>query len=658
MKKIVRILLLFFLVLLFGCKQDIPELTPEEQEKQQFEEIIKVLDNIDPIADNALKSENPEEELKKVAEQFKDNPEIEDIYFERDKLILKFKNGGYVGWFIKEKLQPTTRTSHYFEDIKTIKGTRSGENNLYPKILYIYRHTLDKSRANLNEYTRNYINSIIDIGYNITPVYGEDFTLDFARTGLTGYDAVFIDSHGSFDKGAGLTWILTGEKLFEDNDLLIFKERIWHLGHILYDLSGTKDTYELWISQNFIDDNYKDNSFPSNSFWYFGTCQTMMDSKLRFAKVLAKKGASKIVGYDETTFAVVAIDHAHAILDKLLIGESYNQIFSSFNDLGKWLCSGNNCLIQYEKSAKRQEEYSAGKLLRTTNLVSYPADINFRFHILQLAKQNMTIPLVIDTQEEIKIISGSGSYEVTSSNPQVASASVTPEKVIIKALSKGVSRITVTDTQTKLTAMLDVGVITLQQKKIEEIIPSQFVEILKDLNMPFYEGENPPIIEGAYFISPNILSATNKSNDFDIGYQFGDETIRFYDQDNKTFEIKVASIQGNNTHSSIETSVTSGSNNAFTVYGKIRTEDIYDNSIYTIMGVVYSGTLDSQGNIKNFTQSFVMLDKNDPNGKYINVGDARTVIDGDYYSSKTTWPTRSTRSGGDDGKVSSISRKK
>lgn len=96
-----------------------------------------MLDAVDPIADEALKSDNPAEELQKVAEQFKDNPEIEDIYFERDKLVLKFKNAGYFFWLIKENIATSTKALQSRCDAELIKTTKSFEKNISENLIHL-----------------------------------------------------------------------------------------------------------------------------------------------------------------------------------------------------------------------------------------------------------------------------------------------------------------------------------------------------------------------------------------------------------------------------------------------------------------------------------------------------------------------------------------
>ncbi|WP_373732369.1 hypothetical protein [Bacteroides heparinolyticus] len=889
MKRFINLLLLLaFTALLFSCQQE-KELTPEEVEQQQIEAIIKLHEEISPVADKALSSANPVEELKKVAEQFKDRPEIEDIYFERDKLALKYEHGGYVYWLIiPESEQVDTKVA--MEQIDKLKQslptTRSGKKKEYPKTLYIYTHTLDESRKTNNNGIKSFIEETQNEGYNITPVYGEGLNVDFLKESLKGYDAIFLDSHGCFDEKAGLTAIQTGEKA----PFFITK---------LYLQLKNKEYRELWkndllvvmggkyigISQKFIEKYYKKGDFPSNSFFYSGCCQTMMDSENRFAKELNKAGISKIVGYNESTMASCAILNAmHLLVGLADFGSSYNEILSEFINAMHFIETGKGTkrykatFTNETKGVFRQFVYDHNMNFKySADITSYPADVDFRFPILKLEKHelemiignteeikisgegsgkykltedvanivqataekdkiivkavntgecNLTITdeengikevckikvkprlklekheleLISGNTGEIKIISeGSGNYKLTANvagiiqataqkdkiivkgvNPGECNLTVTDEgtgvkevckikvkprlrlekhelemisgnmeevrfagkgsgnytlttsvtgivqatagkdritiravnpgectltitdvetgiqeackikvkprqikklklerydlemisgnteevrfasegsgnytltpdvtgivqatagkdRITIRAVNPGKCNLTVTDVETGIKEVCKISVKTHQQK-IDEIIPAEFVDKLKELDVPFHEGKNPPIINGCYLISPCVLAKTNIQRDFAIGHRFSDHTIRFYDQDNKTLRIKIEEWQANSKSNSIETSVTAGTGNKFTVYGKVKTVKMNNPAIYTVLGIVYSGEF-GNGSIKNSHYAFVMLEKNDPNNEYIAVGKARVVIDQDGVSPTTAIPT-------------------
>ncbi len=668
MKKNLFILLFVFMELFAGCKEDIPsQLTPEEIEQQQLEAIIKLHEIIEPIANEALLSDNPEEEFKKVVEQFKDNPEIETIEFEDDNLALKYKNGGWVFWLIREEevVDDFTLNSSLRQIVNTESSkyvtTRSTQVKAYPKLLLIYQNSNDltKSFQGVYEEVKKDISKLKSENIDVTTVYGEAFNRDFAKSYFKGYDAIIIFTHGLFYEKTGDAWLITGEKTKKGFSIIGLIGKEWISGKKIAfcnvkekhkNSKGkiiTEDVEYYGISQHFINENYSRGDFPSNSFLYLGACHVMQDPLSRFAKVFYDKGIGKISGYDNKALNWSAYINMKEILTDLLKGLSYDESYTSFIDFVRWRETSEGWFKLLEKDlypAKRQDFYNFGEtsVAYSTNLVSYPADTDFRFHFLKLAEENVSLPLAVGHVKEIAILSGSNNYEVVSSDDKVATASVTSEKVTITALAEGQARITVTDKDTQLTSMLDVVVRTKQKHKIEEIIPETYLEVLGDLEFPIYDGENPPIINGTYDISPLILKATNKTSDFPIGHRFADAVLRFYNQNNETFEIQVKEKYDTQETSSIQTAITSGDGSNFTVYGTVKAVEIDNPSVYIVTASVYSGTLNSDGSIKDFAMSFICVDKNDPEGKYINKGDARVVIDGDYHSPKTTWT--STRS--------------
>ena len=886
MKRFINLLLLLaFTALLFSCQQEEKELTPEELEQQQIEAIIKLHEEISPVADKALSSANPVEELKKVAEQFKGRPEIEDIYFERDKLALKYKHGGYVYWLITPKSEQVD-TKVAMEQLDELKPTtRSEENKDYPKILYIYRHTFDHTESYTSLHVKQFIESCIKKGYNITPIYGGKINVDFFKDGLKGYDAIFLHSHGSYDSRSKLTTICTNELLSGYHKFLYegFRRPWLESGVHVMNISENNETKTyLSISQKFIKKHYKTGDFPKNSFFYSGCCETMKDPNKGFAKVLNELGISKISGYSELTIIAVSATNGNQILKDIVEnGKSYNEVLSSFDESISFneIIKEKYDVTEYDRKTcyLKQNIHKLDGTKYTTELVSYPADVDFRFPILKLEKHelemiignteeikisgegsgkykltadvadivqataqkdkiiikavntgecNLTITdeengikevckikvkprLQLDKHElvlisgntgEIKIISeGSGNYKLTANvagiiqataqkdkiivkgvNPGECNLTVTDEgtgvkevckikvkprlrlekhelemisgnteevrfagkgsgnytlttsvtgivqatagkdritiravnpgectltitdvetgiqeackikvkprqikklklerydlemisgnteevrfasegsgnytltpdvtgivqatagkdRITIRAVNPGKCNLTVTDVETGIKEVCKISVKTHQQK-IDEIIPAEFVDKLKELDVPFHEGKNPPIINGCYLISPCVLAKTNIQRDFAIGHRFSDHTIRFYDQDNKTLRIKIEEWQANSKSNSIETSVTAGTGNKFTVYGKVKTVKMNNPAIYTVLGIVYSGEF-GNGSIKNSHYAFVMLEKNDPNNEYIAVGKARVVIDQDGVSPTTAIPT-------------------
>lgn len=650
MKQKYHILFLFAAILLSSCEKK--ELTAEEREKQQMEAIVKVHKTIAPVADEALLSDNPVEELKKVADQFKGNPEIETIEFETDKLALKYKNGGWVFWYINpwadvnENLAPRSLQKEEKQDSIIPNTLRIGETKPYPKILVINQISADKKFIEYNTMITEQISALRKEGYSIDYIPNENFDLKFCRKGLKGYDAVFITSHGCYLEEAKATWFVIGEKIdssFSWNKELINHE-VWKNALIAPFHIREKNNEEATIavpyyavSQNYFNHNYHSGDFARCVF-YMSVCSGLTNRKNGFANAFVSRGAAKVIGYDNSTECFISTRNHNIILHELCYGRSYNNIYENlprFIDRRK---------ESYERGAQRHTFLSAdGTLYENVRLVSYPTDTDFRFQILRLAKQDTTIAIVEKSRGKIPILSaGSGDYSISISDPQVATATIEKDNVTVTALKPGKTTITATDHKTKITASFHLLVqskATHQANKIEDIIPYQYLRELKRMGMPIYEGITPPNVEGAYMISPCKCIQSNISGDsYGPGYIFPDAILRLYDQNNETFEIKIEEKQSDNLVVSTQTAI-SGTGNRFTVYGKVKSLRTNAPNKYAYFAYIYSGMLDANGAILNLTNGLICVENKYAQDIYIREGKERIVIDADKISPRTTWTT-------------------
>lgn len=424
----------------------------------EMEAIIKVHEAIDPIADEALLSDNPEEELKKVAEQFKDNPEIESIEFDRNKLAIKYKNGGWVFWLItknvaSDNVLPVVLGGSSTRSITETYGLKKKD---YPKILYIYQQVNDLKYDEIISTAKDFIAQLEQNGVNVTTVYGGDFNLKFASSSLKNYDAVFIGTHGCFDN-EGNTWLTTGEKYTKKRLKEIRK--LWKEDEIAFGkleerrFYGLKTVSYFSISQKFIERSYQKGDFPANSFFYTGACEIMKDPENKFAKVLQSKGFNKIVGYNNTSIDNMSYYNGALLLYNLLCGKSYNEIYTSFVESVRYQEDSKGKFVYMDgkptTGVKRQDIYLLGKtsIEYSTYLVSYPANTDFRFKILQLDTNE--IQFLQGDERTVEISGGSGNYSITNSNDTVVSATLFYNKISLRAIAEGEAVITVTDNETK-----------------------------------------------------------------------------------------------------------------------------------------------------------------------------------------------------------------
>ena len=167
--------------------------------------------------------------------------------------------------------------------------------------------------------------------------------------------------------------------------------------------------------------------------------------------------------------------------------------------------------------------------------------------------------------------------------------------------------------------------------RVAEIIPTEIREKVSEF-MPIYDGVNPPNIEGAYFMDPNILIGSSKSDDI-IGNSFLSQDFKFFNQDMTKNTIDMYRVQGTG-WSKGNGAFISGSGDNFTVYFDAEGAD---HGIWVKKTYVFSGTMTSAG-IANFTYTFIMKDKgDDPDDSIVEVGTYRVFKDEDGLAEKCEW---------------------
>ena len=166
-----------------------------------------------------------------------------------------------------------------------------------------------------------------------------------------------------------------------------------------------------------------------------------------------------------------------------------------------------------------------------------------------------------------------------------------------------------------------------------EAIPLSLQQEL-EVYMPIYEGSNPPVIEGAYLISP-FKAVYASDNVFDPGDLAYDYKIRFTNQNtkNNTLLYNEMDMVEDSYASSDEVAII-GNGNDFTAYfissGK-------SSGISYKAATLISGTWSGSG-IKNLYYAFVMVDKgDDPNFILMGKDEFRVFTDGNGLAENSTW---------------------
>jgi len=157
---------------------------------------------------------------------------------------------------------------------------------------------------------------------------------------------------------------------------------------------------------------------------------------------------------------------------------------------------------------------------------------------------------------------------------------------------------------------------------ISDFVGSDLLTVMTDLGLVLYPGENPPVIEGDYLVSPTVLENSTIETD-SIGRLFPDHSMTFYDQKNLRLKFSARGGIQNDTGAG---AFISGSGNTISVFLVIRSEvnGLPVDGIYVI-----SGRLEEEG-IYDFQNAAFMKDNHgNPGGVFMENGEGRIFADGD-----------------------------
>ena len=168
-----------------------------------------------------------------------------------------------------------------------------------------------------------------------------------------------------------------------------------------------------------------------------------------------------------------------------------------------------------------------------------------------------------------------------------------------------------------------------QAYKFDNLIPKKYQIDMQKNGLALNKGNNPPNIEGEYFISPHLLQFTSDNN-FTAGTKFADMRISFKYEVNEINEIVITydSESGRTIKTSNEVRVM-GSGNNFTAYF---IADCERNGVYSKTANIISGEKTKDG-IKNINIAFLMLEKGtDEPQTLMNIGQYRIFKSGEDLS--------------------------
>ena len=169
-------------------------------------------------------------------------------------------------------------------------------------------------------------------------------------------------------------------------------------------------------------------------------------------------------------------------------------------------------------------------------------------------------------------------------------------------------------------------------KRINKVVPEWLLEMMSPY-IPIYEGDNPPMVEGTYLLSPQIL-LYDSGNSYSPGWKFADNLLFFTGQDEVEDTINFAGFEIDRYGEIIsekygEGAFISGEGNNFSIFFDTYGESHYnDGDTYTQTALIVSGTKTPTG-ISDLYYAFAMVDKYDPYNHLMAIGVFRVFVDGD-----------------------------
>jgi hypothetical protein len=165
-------------------------------------------------------------------------------------------------------------------------------------------------------------------------------------------------------------------------------------------------------------------------------------------------------------------------------------------------------------------------------------------------------------------------------------------------------------------------------KEINDLVPAEVLQELKNLGMPIHKGLNPPDLQLKFYCSPLVLKETNVNNDvYRPGYVFADYYGNFYEQNNDKLTIKMDYENGPETGTGLGSFI-SGEGNNFSVFAEIHGEAQGDKARLI---QILSGTITDTG-IKDLHVGNFMLEGGDESEYWIDNGEGRILFDSDGMS--------------------------
>lgn len=147
-------------------------------------------------------------------------------------------------------------------------------------------------------------------------------------------------------------------------------------------------------------------------------------------------------------------------------------------------------------------------------------------------------------------------------------------------------------------------VAALLRQKIEKVVPSDVLKMIKEMGMPINEGVTPPNIEGKYLADDQTMKKSNIQDDNPVGTKYEEEVLTISGQNNTNFSVTLRSETDSYTQT--HHMIISGNGDRFTLYAPFKIT-LDDNSTANAV-LLYSGRI-KEGDLYELHYGLFMIDK-------------------------------------------------
>ena len=298
-------------------------------------------------ADSILLSEDPIGGFTKIKPEYDKLDGVKNTSVSEDALYIVFENGAEFIWLINN-ITPDYHFESSSIQLSSSYVIKNEATTLNRKALLInqmfndvrFHPVIDELQTLKNEFEKN--------GWQVTVKNGNEADVNFFKNGLSGYDVLFITTHGKTNI-TGNPFFVTGEEFSGGDwmglwkaivDSLDFSDEYAHLGATLKEVRIV-DGQEVEVSvqyvgikPQFIINSYSESSF-SNSLVYNATCYGMGkigggNPNFAMAKAFVENGAKVYFGWKEPN-SIGHISGRH-LLSQLLLGKTIEETWQYLGD--------------------------------------------------------------------------------------------------------------------------------------------------------------------------------------------------------------------------------------------------------------------------------------------------------------------------------------